>query len=212
MSPSYSRGRNMHTIRAIEANRLNPQTGPRSIEGKAASSMNALKTGIYAESAVIRGESAADLQQLAAEYHERFSPGTPEERFLVDTLVHDEWLLRRFRRIEAQLFLYEMEDYMEDEEVELARAFHAYAPTFARLQRRISETERSYLRVLKELERLRQSRHDAPQAADPRPAPQPTQPQPAAPVGFVPQPAPPPAPPPAPEPYPAPSGRRRFSM
>jgi len=210
MSPSYPRGWNMPAILAIEANRLNPQTGPRSIEGKAASSMNALKTGIYAESAVIRGESAAVLQQLAAEYHERFSPATPEERFLVDTLVHDEWLLRRFRRIEAQLFLYEMEDYLEDEEVELARAFHAYAPTFARLQRRISEAERSYLRVLKELERLRATRTDSPQAV------QPPQAQPVAaavkPVGFVPQPVPEAAPDPRPAAFQNPSGQRRIAM
>jgi hypothetical protein len=172
-----------------------------------------LKTGIYAESTTIRGETVADLQQLATEYYERFAPVTPEERLLVDTLVHDEWLLRRFRRIDAQLFEYQIKDYSHpDPTTDLGRAFNTFAPTFARLQRRISETERSYLRVLKELQHLRLARHDAPQAADPRPAPQSAGAQPVTPVGFVPQPAPPPAPRPAPEPSPAPSGHRKFSM
>ena len=41
------------------ANKRNAQTssGPTSAEGKAASRMNALKSGLYAKSAVIRGES-----------------------------------------------------------------------------------------------------------------------------------------------------------
>jgi len=203
----------MSTILAIEANRLNPQTGPRSVEGKAASSMNALKTGIYAESSIIRGENAGDLRQLTSEYYERFAPATPEERLLVDTLVHDEWLLRRFRRIDAALFEYQFKNYVHpDLATDPGRAFSNVSNTFARLQRRISETERSYLRVLKELEHLRQARHDAPQAADPRPAPQSAGAQPVSSLGFVPQPAPRPAPEAAPEPPPAPSGHRKVSM
>jgi hypothetical protein len=72
----------MATIKQIEANRLNPQksTGPRSAEGKAVTSMNALKSGIDAQSHIIRGEDHAQLQTLAAEYLERFRPATPEER------------------------------------------------------------------------------------------------------------------------------------
>ena len=49
----------MSSLRQIEANRLNSQksTGPRSAEGKAAASMNALKSGIDAQSNIIRGEN-----------------------------------------------------------------------------------------------------------------------------------------------------------
>ncbi|HYW41575.1 MAG TPA: hypothetical protein VE959_01880 [Bryobacteraceae bacterium] len=205
----------MSTILAIEANRLNPQTGPRSVEGKAASSMNALKTGIYAESSIIRGENAGDLRQLTSEYYERFAPATPEERLLVDTLVHDEWLLRRFRRIDAALFEYQFKNYVHpDPATDPGRAFSNVSNTFARLQRRISETERSYLRVLKELQHLRATRTDLPQAVDPAHI-QPIAP-PVKPLGFVPQPAPEavpsPLPQPSPAPVPVPSGRRRIAM
>ena len=50
----------MASQKQTEANRLNAQksTGPRSPEGKAASSMNALKSGIDAKSQIIRAASA----------------------------------------------------------------------------------------------------------------------------------------------------------
>jgi len=55
----------MPTQNQIQANRRNAQhsTGPRTAEGKAASSMNALKSGIDARSSVIPGEDAAAQPQ-----------------------------------------------------------------------------------------------------------------------------------------------------
>ena len=72
----------MATDKQIEANRLNAKksTGPRSVAGKAVSSMNALKSGVDAKSDVIRGEDPADLQALTDAYMERYQPATIEER------------------------------------------------------------------------------------------------------------------------------------
>ena len=102
----------MPTIKQIAANRLNAlrSSGPRSVAGKAVSSMNALGSGIDAKSNLIRGEDSAALETLTREYRERFLPATPEERLLVDILIHDEWLLRRFRRIDAEILECEMQD------------------------------------------------------------------------------------------------------
>ena len=63
----------MSTLRQIEANRRNAQksTGPTSVTGKAASSMNALKTGIHAKSLVLPSEKPADLEQLIDEYYQQ---------------------------------------------------------------------------------------------------------------------------------------------
>ena len=96
----------MASQKQIEANRLNSQksTGPRSAEGKAASRMNALKSGIDAKSQIIRGEKTVNLEILVTEYYDRYQPATPEQRMLVDTLIDAEWLLRRFRLCEAQLW------------------------------------------------------------------------------------------------------------
>jgi hypothetical protein len=95
----------MSSQRQIEANRRNAQksTGPTSVTGKAASSMNALKSGIHAKSLVLPSEKLADLDQLIADYYQRHNPATPEARFYLDEVIHCEWLLRRYRTAETQM-------------------------------------------------------------------------------------------------------------
>ena len=53
----------MATPKQIEANRLNAQrsTGPKSEEGRRASSMNAFKSGLDSESQTVPGESAEEF-------------------------------------------------------------------------------------------------------------------------------------------------------
>ena len=142
----------MASQKQLAANRRNSQksTGPRSAEGKARSSMNALKTGIDAQSQLIRGEEPAALEELVTEYHGRFRPTTPEQRMLVDTLVDCEWLLRRFRAVETQLW----EDATHIFDITLAQAYSKKCDEFTRLQRRIDMTQRHYHKALHELERL----------------------------------------------------------
>ena len=125
----------MASQKQTEANRLNSQnsTGPRSPEGKSASRMNALKSGIDAKSQVIRGEKAANLETLKTEYHDRFHPTTPEQRMLVDTLIDCEWLLRRFRAIETQLW----ERVVDIHDITLGHIFSEHTDEFTRHQRRI---------------------------------------------------------------------------
>ena len=101
----------MATIRQIEANRRNAQksTGPTSVTGKAASSMNALKSGIHAKSLVLPSEDRAELDQLIADYYQRHHPDSPEGRFYLDEVIHCEWLLRRYRAAENQMWQYQNE-------------------------------------------------------------------------------------------------------
>ena len=174
----------MASKKQIEANRLNAQksTGPRSVEGKARASMNALKTGIDAQSQTIPGEPISQLEALTDDYYQRFCPTTPEQRMLVDTLIDCEWLLRRFRRVEGQMWENPIF------EITFAKAFRDDSDHFARLQRRIDATQRNYRNALHELQRL--------QAEEPEPAPEPEPPPvpaisrnqtPKPPNGFVPQ-------------------------
>jgi hypothetical protein len=90
------------TPKQAAASRANSQksTGPRSAAGKAVSRFNALKHGIYAVHQIM----FEDLAELSAEYHELYSPADSKQRFLVDTLVHHEWRIRRIRRVEAALW------------------------------------------------------------------------------------------------------------
>src|SRR5262245_59807987 len=162
----------MATPKQIEANRRNARksTGPRTVAGKAVSSMNALKTGIDAQSSVIRGEDPNTLQLLTAEYYDRYQPATPEARALVDTLISSDWLLRRLRAAEAQLWehAFERQDRWDDDTgAPLGHAFAANSQAFSRLQRRIDSAERNYHRALKELRRVQPS----PPSPDPPPQP-----------------------------------------
>jgi hypothetical protein len=168
----------MATLQQIEANRANAQksTGPRSVEGRAAVRFNALKTGIDAQSQVIPGEDPAALALLAAEYYDRYQPATPEVRALVDTLVTAEWLQRRFRALEAQLWQYNIRNlYHPTEGLELPQVYEGNNQVFSRLQRRIDAAERIYHRTLAALQKI-ESRAPDPDPQErrvPRPAPGP---------------------------------------
>ena len=166
----------MPTLQQIEANRLNAQksTGPRSVEGKAAVRFNTLKSGIDAQSHVIPGEDPAALALLTAEYYDRYQPATPEVRALVDTLVTAEWLQRRFRALEAQLWQYNIRNlYHPTKGLEVPQVYEGDNQVFNRLQRRIDATERTYQRTLAALQKIesRAPQPDDPilQAPDPRP-------------------------------------------
>ena len=161
--------------------------------------MNALKTGIDANSLIIQHESAGRLEALADEYYDRFHPTTPEQRMLVDTLVDSEWLLRRFRRVESQLWQQGFPNATSGIfDVNLAIAFRKTCDEFSRLQRRIDMTQRHYHHALHELERLQapeteeiaEELEETAPAPDPEPEPtsatshnQTSKPQ----NGFVPQ-------------------------
>jgi hypothetical protein len=158
----------MPTEAQINANRLNAQksTGPKSREGKAASSLNALKSGIDAWSHIIPGEDPADLEALTVQFLLHYRPTGPTELSLVDTLISTEWIQRRLRRIEAQLWNYQVEcldkNLADAESIDasiqhnspLGHAFHAALDPFSRLHRRIDATNRMFLRTLKALQDL----------------------------------------------------------
>jgi hypothetical protein len=95
----------MATTTQITAALANAQlsTGPRSAEGKAASSKNALKLGLYAQTPILPGEDAEELAALARSFTGRFRPQTPIEEAFLEDLVRAEWLKRRYRRIEAEV-------------------------------------------------------------------------------------------------------------
>src|SRR5213082_377906 len=158
----------MPTQAQLNANRLNAQksTGPTSPEGKAASSLNALKSGIDAWSHIIPGEDPAELETLTAQFLLHYQPTGPIQLSLVDTLISTEWIQRRLRRIEAQLWNYRVEcldqnlthaefvDASVQHNSPLGHSFQEALDPFTRLQRRIDGTNRMFLRTLKALQDL----------------------------------------------------------
>ena len=66
--------------------------------------MNALQTGIDAQSQIITGEDPEALDRLTSQYYDRFQPKGPEEAALIDDAIASDWLLRRLRKTEAQIW------------------------------------------------------------------------------------------------------------
>src|ERR1017187_9667690 len=133
----------------------NPSTGPRSAAGKARSSMNALKSGIYSKSLIIPGENPAHLDTLLDEYFVRYRPAVPEQRDLVDILVRSTWTLRRLGVAEAQVMIHQMDQAYElDRESPIGHAFSLTDRTLSRLQRMVNSTQRNFRDAIRELERL----------------------------------------------------------
>ena len=162
----------MSSLRQIEANRRNAQksTGPTSVTGKAVSSMNALKTGIHAKSLVLPSEKLADLEQLIDEYYQSHNPTTPEARSLVDDLIYGEWLKRRLRAAETQIWAYDhQESYRPDPKYPLGQTAANRGKAFAQLQWRIECTRRASRQALQDLQQLQATRRTVP-ATPARPA------------------------------------------
>src|SRR5438270_5288040 len=102
-------------------------TGPTTQQGKSVSRMNALKTGIYARAEIVLPvEKAEDLQLLTEEYYDHYDPASPGERALVDALISNEWLLRRFRRIEGECLTYCLSDHRPNEPYLMAIAYRGW--------------------------------------------------------------------------------------
>ena len=143
----------MSSTPQIEANRANSQlsTGPRTPEGKAASSSNSTKLGLYAKQAVLlTPEDHADFQALDSAYAYELRPYSPVERTLFSQVVLAAWNIERAKRLEAQLAATLGIDPLLSEDETLSRI------TAAR-----NRAERTFHKCLKELR--------ASQSAQPRP-------------------------------------------
>ena len=148
----------------IAANRSNAMksTGPRTDEGIAASKMNALKHGIDARSAVIPGEDPAELAALASQYRDRYRPSTPEQVFLVDTLIKADWDRLRYTRLEYEIFDRLRREWTSEDSP--ASVFMSDTPGSRALERALrymAAAERAWFRAYKELERLKQAEASA---------------------------------------------------
>src|SRR5882724_11103098 len=99
----------MASPKQLTANRANAKksTGPRTPKGKAASRFNALKFGITAQSLLLPNESVDDFEALAVEYDARFRPQSPEQRFLVKSLVTADWFTDRLNRAEPDVWTHD---------------------------------------------------------------------------------------------------------
>jgi hypothetical protein len=90
----------------VAANRINAQksTGPRTAEGKAVVSQNALKHGLLAREAVIRGEDPGEFEFYRDRMLGELAPVGMTESALAERAVGLSWRLRRAERVQNEVF------------------------------------------------------------------------------------------------------------
>lgn len=143
----------MATPAQIAANQANSQksTGPTSAQGKARSSRNSFKHGLYAKDLVLPNEDPAELDQLRASLRAEHEPINTTEEMLVNDLAENFWRLRRMREFETRAML--PENIVDWHQTGL----------LAVVQRTMASAERGFHKSLASLRRLQKDRGFAPE-------------------------------------------------
>ena len=94
----------MSTKKQIEANRQNAQksTRPKTAEGKATVSQNAVKHGLFAQS-VIYGENQAEYEAFHDNFFAEHAPVGAMELFLAERAANLAWRLKRAERMQNEV-------------------------------------------------------------------------------------------------------------
>jgi len=96
----------MATEAQLLANRLNAEksTGPRTAQGKAVVSQNAVKHGLRTERAVIVGEDPGEFEFHRDQMLGELAPAGAMESMLAERVVSLSWRLRRAERVQNEAF------------------------------------------------------------------------------------------------------------
>ena len=132
------------STKRAEMNRANAQhsTGPRSPEGKLASSRNSLKHGLASGELIIAGEDRTAFDALLRDLIEEHQPANVTESLLITEMAQSWWLAQRAIRLQNECF----SEYGVDEK--RLSLFLRYQTTH----------ERAFHKALNTLLRLKQSR------------------------------------------------------
>jgi hypothetical protein len=90
----------------LNSNRANSQcsTGPRSDEGKAKSSMNAVKTGLTGRTVLLPTDDIHAYHDHLDRHFLKFAPANDDEKALTQSIADTEWRLLRIAPLEAGLY------------------------------------------------------------------------------------------------------------
>jgi hypothetical protein len=108
-----------------DANRRNAlqSTGPKTPEGKDAVRLNALKHGLLSQELLLPGEDEAALMGLTERLMADLQPEGTLEILLVEDIIVAHWRLRRFRRVEADMFARQLYEDMREQAQKEAESY-----------------------------------------------------------------------------------------
>jgi hypothetical protein len=130
-----------------EANRRNAQksTGPITLEGKAAASLNAVTYGLRTRKLIISGENIADYRQLWDGLETEWKPETETELLYLEQMSTSQWLLARMAATESRIY-------------ELPLPLPAQFDLLDRVAKHRTRLERSFTTAVHELRQLQNER------------------------------------------------------
>ena len=136
----------MATQAQINANRANAEksTGPKTPEGKAKVSGNAVKHGLGSKKLLVGDNQRQEFETLRQDLLKQVQPEGTVEEILFKELLHAAWNLERVRHLEDQLFFHcadRLADPGFDQKLDMYTRFHA-------------RFERTFHRTLKELKSM----------------------------------------------------------
>src|SRR5580658_7600729 len=156
----------MISEKQLEANRRNAQhsTGPKTGEGKERSSRNNLRHGLTGQISLLPTEDRQAHDAFCNELIDSFTPETPMERQLAQSIAEDSWRLNRARAIENNMFALGHGHQHREAQIALADAetFLAQAAAFNLLsiyEQRINRNLQRNMKLLQELQAERKAQH-----------------------------------------------------
>jgi hypothetical protein len=142
----------------MAANQANAQlsTGPKTADGKAKVSLNAVKTGLTGRTVVLVGDDAAAYRAHLDRYQEKYAPAGTEEISLAQSLADTEWRLLRVPSLEAGIYAIgrlELADAFEHIEDQAARNSLIEAKVFLTYRRDLNNLSIQENRLRRQFEK-----------------------------------------------------------
>jgi hypothetical protein len=179
---SSTNGHSSASAAQLEANRANSQlsTGPRSEQGKAKSSLNAIKNGLTGRTVLLPGDDAALYERHVSRFFTEFKPCGERETELVQSLTDAQWRMNRIPALEMGIYalarlnfkdMFAQEEHAVREALIQAHAFITHQKEINNLSIQELRLRRNYqkdLAELKELQTLRAQREKMSKTAGPK--------------------------------------------
>jgi len=152
----------MPSFARLAANRRNAKksTGPKTDEGKAVASRNALRHGLAARQIVCYEEHESDYAAFQSAMRNALAPADEAEEQLVERIILCSWRLRRLPRAERGLIDREsnVKPYLVEHDTRISRAFERSTSEMLALARYEATLDRSLGRAYAILERRQSAR------------------------------------------------------
>ena len=148
----------MLSDRKLQSNRLNAQksTGPRTTEGKARSSLNAVKTGLFSgRTIVLPGEAQEDYNALRDAILEDVDQSDVFELLLADRIIAARWKLARLITAERRMHNEQSEKHDRELYTPVCKLFVKHYDDWDAMSRHEQRIENQLHRALRELRQWR---------------------------------------------------------